>query len=129
MPSGLNFRDRDALLVGPAVRRAAASFEEFWQYRQAVASRDLVDVADAIAQGKYPRYARRSDYDFGGYFDALDREAGDMALIAERFGSRLRPVERAVFICDLPGKNTGFSPRRPASRASCAARWSRHASA
>ncbi len=104
---GLNFRDRDVLVVGPAVRLASASFEEFWNYKHAVASRQLVDVAGAIAAGHYPRYTQRSDYDFGGYFDALDREAGDADVIAARFSSRLRPVERAVFICDLPGKRTG----------------------
>jgi phosphatidylserine/phosphatidylglycerophosphate/cardiolipin synthase-like enzyme len=105
---GLNFRDRDVLVVGPAARAAAESFEEFWQYKHAVASRELVDVAAAIAAGRYPHYARRGDYDFGGYFDALDREADDAALIAARFSSRLQPVERAVFICDVPGKRTGM---------------------
>lgn len=103
----LNFRDRDVLVVGPAVRQASESFEEFWQYRHAVSSRELNDVADTIAQGRYPRFTQRSDYDFGGYFDALDREASDAALITERFAARLQPVARAVFICDLPGKRTG----------------------
>ena len=109
--AGLNFRDRDVLVVGPAARVAAESFEEFWKYKHAVASRELVDVAAAIAQGKYPHYAQRGDYDFGGFFDALDREADDAALIAARFGAHLQPVARAVFICDVPGKKTGVFSR------------------
>ncbi len=105
---GLNFRDRDVLVVGPAVRVAAESFEEFWKYKHAVASRALLDVAAAIAAGRYPHYTQRSDYDFGGYFTALDQEAGDAAVIAGRFVARLQPVARAVFISDVPGKRAGM---------------------
>ncbi len=106
--TGLNFRDRDVLVVGPAAAAAAKSFEEFWKFKHAVASRDLTDVAAAIERGDYRRYGQRSDYDFGGYFGALDREADDPVLITARFGARLKPVDRAAFICDEPGKSAGF---------------------
>ncbi len=105
---GLNFRDRDVLVVGSAVQRASESFEEFWKYKHAVSSRELLDVAETIAAGKYPHYTQRSDYDFGGYFEALNHEADDAALISDRFVAKLKPVERAVFICDVPGKRTGM---------------------
>jgi len=105
---GLNFRDRDVLVIGPAVQAAVESFAGFWQYRHAVASRELVDVAEAIARNDFRRYASRGDFDFGGYFEALDRAAGDPAEMARRFGAALRPVERAVFICDEPGKGGGY---------------------
>lgn len=106
--TGLNYRDRDVLAVGPVAREASESFEEFWNYRHAVPSRELSDVAEAIARNDYPRYPRRADWDFGGLFGELDREAGDAALITERFRAKLRPVERAVFIADEPGKGRGF---------------------
>lgn len=105
---GLNFRDRDVLAVGPVVRNASESFEEFWCYRYAVASRDLADVEAVIAKGNFRRYATRTDYDFGAYFGELDREADNAALITARFVSRLRPVQKAEFICDEPGKSRGF---------------------
>ncbi len=104
----LNFRDRDVLAVGPVARAAAESFEEFWGYRHAVASRDLADVATVIARGDFRRYATRADYDFGGNFDALGREADDPAVIRARFTDRLKPVAKAAFICDEPGKSAGF---------------------
>jgi putative cardiolipin synthase len=107
----MNFRDRDVLAVGPVARQAAASFAEYWNYRLAVASRDLVDVAAVVAGGKFPRYATRADYDFGGYFTALDREAGDASLVQARFAGRLRPVEKVTFIADAPGKATGVLSR------------------
>ena len=106
--TGLNYRDRDVLAVGPAARAAAEAFEAYWDYRHAIPSRELADVAAVIARGDYRRYPRREDWDFGGLFGALDREADDNALIAERFGAKLRPVERAVFIADEPGKGRGF---------------------
>jgi cardiolipin synthase C len=104
----LNFRDRDVLAVGPVVRDAVASFEEFWTYRHSIASHDLADVAAVIAQGNYRRYTARSDFDFGPYFGALDREADNHSLIAERFLPHVRPVESVRFICDDPGKSRGF---------------------
>ena len=104
---GLNFRDRDVLVVGPAVRSAVESFEDFWKFRYAVASRDLVDVAAVIAKGDFRRFPARSDYDFGGYFEGLSAQADDADLIAARFATRLRPVDHATFISDVPGKRTG----------------------
>lgn len=105
---GLNYRDRDVLAAGPVARAAAESFEEYWNYRHVVPSRELADVAAAIARNGFPRPARREDWDFGGLFGALDGEAGDPTLITERFVTRLRPVEKAVFIADEPGKGKGF---------------------
>ena len=104
---GLNFRDRDVLVVGPAVRSATDSFEDFWGFRHAVASRELTDVAEVIARGDYRRPGPRRDWDFGGYFGTLGAEADDAAVISARFVARLQPVKRAVFISDVPGKSTG----------------------
>lgn len=104
----LNFRDRDVLAVGSVVAAARKSFEEFWAYRHAVPSRKLRDVASEIARGKFRRYDRREDWDFGGIFGELSREADDAALVRERFAARMRPVQRAVFVSDEPGKTRGW---------------------
>ncbi len=106
--TGLNFRDRDVLAVGPVVRSAVESFEEFWRYRYSVASRDLADVEAVIAKGNFRRYETRADYNFGVYFGALDREANDAALIAARFVAHLKPVQKIAFISDEPGKSRGI---------------------
>lgn len=103
--AGLNFRDRDVLAVGPVVRTAAKEFELFWNYRHAVASRDLVDVSAAIKRANFRQYLKRSDYDFGPHFGDLVREADDASVIQQRFASRLRSVDRAVFLYDEPGKS------------------------
>lgn len=104
----LNYRDRDVVAVGPLAEEAAKSFEQFWTYRHVLASQELSDVAAAIRDGKFRRYPTRADYDFGGYFAELTREADDDAAIEQRFGGKLKPVARAVFLSDEPGKRRGF---------------------
>lgn len=105
---GLNYRDRDVLAVGPVAQVAAKSFEDFWDYRHAIPSQQLTDVAAVISRGGFRRYDRKADWDFGGLFGSLDREASDTALISARFVAPLRSVASAEFIADEPGKSSGF---------------------
>jgi phosphatidylserine/phosphatidylglycerophosphate/cardiolipin synthase-like enzyme len=104
--TGMNFRDRDVLAVGPVVDAAMRSFEEFWQYRHAVPSRELKDVHAAIERSDFKRYPTRAYYDFGPHFAALEAEADDFSLITVRFAVKLKPVKRALFISDEPGKTS-----------------------
>ncbi len=104
----LNYRDRDALLVGPQAVVAAEEFEAFWNYKHTVASGDLADVAAAIAAGKFRRWERREDFDFGPLLGGLMREADDSELIARKFVAPLRVVRRAEFLSDEPGKAAWF---------------------
>lgn len=106
--TGMNFRDRDVLAVGPVAREAAESFEHFWRYRHAVPSRELTDVAAVLATGEFRRYPARDDFDFGGYFGALDDEAGVVSGVAERFAVQLRPARAVRFLGDEPGKSRGM---------------------
>lgn len=109
--TGLNFRDRDVLAVGPVARAAAESFERFWDFRHTVPGAELKDVAEVIATGRYPRYETRADYDFGSYFKDLTGEAPAVQAAAERLAAKLRPVARVDFIVDDPGKTGGFFNR------------------
>ncbi|MBP6507995.1 MAG: phospholipase D family protein [Opitutaceae bacterium] len=102
--SKMNFRDRDVLAIGPVAQAATASFEQFWKFRQAVPGTELKDVAAVIAQGKYPRYETRADYDFGPFFKEMEGAAPAVQGVAEKFAGRLCPVARVDFICDEPGK-------------------------
>jgi phosphatidylserine/phosphatidylglycerophosphate/cardiolipin synthase-like enzyme len=103
--TALNFRDRDVLAIGPVVRTAVEEFEQFWNYRYAVSSRDLVDVDAALKKGVFKRFNVRADYHFGPYFGLLDKEADDGSLIATRFVEQLKSVDKAMFVFDVPGKS------------------------
>jgi len=101
---GQNFRDRDALVIGPVVADMEASFDAYWAHPLAVSCVDLVDVAAVIRAGKVPRPRTLEEH----RIEALHR----------RFEPYLRPrrvreaiyrpmatVGRVAFIADIPGKN------------------------
>ncbi len=110
---GMNFRDRDVLAAGPVVRTATDLFERFWNFRHVVPGHELKDVAEVIEAGRYPRYERRADYDFGVFFKELEGDAPVLQATAEKFAARLRPVARVDFIADDPGKAGGFWAKTP----------------
>ncbi len=104
-----NFKDRDAAVIGPVVRSMTASFEKFWDYKHAVPTAELKDVAAAIRADNFPHYGTWNDFEFGGWFDELSAEADDAELIRSRFLGEIIEAERVEFAADLPGKKkTGF---------------------
>ncbi len=107
--SKFNFKDRDAAVTGPAVTAMKDSFEQFWAYEHVISTANLKDVARVIRSGRYPRYETWSDFQFGGWFDELTREANDPRLIRDRFVARRIAANRVEFAADLPGKkNAGL---------------------
>ncbi|MBW7893975.1 MAG: phospholipase D family protein [Opitutaceae bacterium] len=107
----LNFRDRDVVAVGPVALVAAASFEEFWNFKHTVPGPELADVAALISSGRYPRYDSREYYDFGPFFGDEAELAAAVAEAAARLAAQLRAVAKVRLIVDLPGKSSGFFAR------------------
>jgi cardiolipin synthase C len=101
----MNFRDRDVLVLGPVVADATESFEEFWEYKHAIASQDLVDVRALIKKGGLPQYETKDDFEFGEIFAPLEQAADDSAFIMATFVDQLLPARRVTFLADKPGKN------------------------
>lgn len=104
----MNFKDRDVLAIGPVARTARASFDDYWNCRETLASGDLADVAAAIQRNAFRRFDREEDWNFGTFFGELRREADDPAEIRRRFSQRLHPVAHAELMADKPGKARGF---------------------
>ena len=107
--TGMNFKDRDALVVGPVVRSMESSFEKFWNYKHSVPGRKLVDVKKRIEADSFTRHDTWDDFHFNGFFDVLSPEADDEAVINKKFAEALLPAQRVEFICDRPGKNRRWS--------------------
>ena len=105
-----NFRDRDVLLLGPAVQDMSANFEEFWNSSLAIPVEDLVDDSDltvtaAEVQEKYKKlhaYARDP-----ANFEPIIRRAIDE--MPAYFPQLLQSMawHEVQFISDDPGKNAG----------------------
>jgi len=107
-----NFRDRDVLLLGPAVQDMRQNFDEFWQSSLSVPVEQLLDdldsqlSEDAINQ-KYRElhaYAR----DPANFEQSIRDAIEDMPA---HFPTLLRTMSwhDVQFISDIPGKNAGDS--------------------
>lgn len=107
-----NFRDRDALLLGPAVRDMEENFEEFWASSLAVPVEDIladsvhVPTDEQVAQRARELHAYASD---PTNFEPEIRQA--IADIPKYFPKLLKAMswEDVTFISDEPGKNRGES--------------------
>ena len=103
--TGMNFRDRDVLVVGPAVLAARASFDCFWKYRHSVPSEKLLDVVPVIRSGAFRRFGTRDDFAFDSLCRNEDRDASDARVVRARLLAGLVRAERVEFVADKPGKN------------------------
>jgi putative cardiolipin synthase len=107
-----NFRDRDVLLLGPAVQDMGNNFDEFWVSSLAVPVEELLDdseqrVTGGEVQQKYDElhaYARDP-----ANFEPSIRNAIDK--LPARFPKLLAAMawHEVQFISDDPGKNAGDS--------------------
>ena len=99
---GLNYKDRDVLVIGPVVQEIAASFEDFWVSEYATPLNRLRDVRRA-ATGNDLRVFDREDFRLNGLLEWVNRELGTPEPAA-RFVDALQKVDSAYFISDRPGK-------------------------
>jgi len=110
--SEYNFRDRDVLLLGYAVKDMGRNFEEFWASEfaepvEAIFSDDVEDISSA----EIDRYVQ----DLHAYADNprnFEPEVRDaIAASSQYFPTLLVNMawESVRFISDVPGKNTGES--------------------
>jgi len=105
-----NFRDRDILLLGPAVTQMTENFNEFWHSEFAVPVEDiLVDDAAAITDADVAARARElHEYaNDSRNFSPQVREAIASAPTYFPYLLQAMSWEDATFISDIPGKNPG----------------------
>ena len=105
-----NFRDRDILLVGAAVREMTENFEEFWYSEYAVPveeilAEELADISDAAV--------RRRARELHAYAANPRNFAPAVRQAIEATSRQVRPLlesmvwDEMTFISDIPGKNRG----------------------
>jgi putative cardiolipin synthase len=107
-----NFRDRDVLLVGPAVTDMTENFNEFWNSEFAVPVEDILgDEAESITAEDVATRAR----ELHAYandprnFAPQVREAIASAPASFPYLLQAMSWEDVMFVSDIPGKNTGES--------------------
>jgi putative cardiolipin synthase len=107
-----NFRDRDVLLLGPAVKDMQQNFDEFWQSSFSVPVEQLLDnldkqlSEDAIKQKYQELHAYARD---PANFEQSIRDA--IEGMPAHFPTLLQAMSwhDVQFISDIPGKNAGDS--------------------
>ncbi|QBG89814.1 phospholipase D family protein [Xanthomonas oryzae] len=102
--SEYNFRDRDVILAGPEVRAMAANFDAFWRARRSVPAERLNDVGRVLLEQGVPQMPpanfRRPDR-----VARVDREARDPQFVRDAFVTPAMPVQRVLYVADLPQKH------------------------
>ncbi len=105
-----NFRDRDILILGPAVRDMRVNFDEFWTHALAVPVEELVKDSDlqVTPQEVQEKYAQLREYANDPVnFELAMKEA--IENLPTRFPGMLAAMSwhDVHFISDDPGKNEG----------------------
>ncbi|PPV06031.1 cardiolipin synthetase [Xanthomonas bromi] len=102
--SEYNFRDRDVILAGPEVRAMAANFDAFWRARRSVPAERLNDVGRVLLEQGAPQMPpvqfRRPDR-----VARVDQEARDPQFVRDAFVTPAIPVQRVLYVADLPQKH------------------------
>ncbi len=115
---GLNYKDRDLLLVNSDCEAITASFHEYWQSDWAVPAEELLDVAEALDSGDFRKYETKQDFDFRRLFADADRKASDAKYIGRTFIDTLMPVDEIEWIFDDPKKEAVLDPGKESDIAS-----------
>jgi cardiolipin synthase C len=100
-----NFRDRDAVLIGPAVATMAECFEQYWRFKKSVRREKILSILPT-SPGTPEAPLTAEAVGIATLFAEADRQAGDSAYIGRTFINPLRRAEHVEFIYDEPGKKT-----------------------
>ncbi len=102
---GMNYKDRDVMVVGPVVKEMEHSFEAFWHYKHTVALARLKDVRRNLRKGKVKFWSTRESFQLNGLFSDFESSILDGNYIQQLFVDPFKSVEQAEFLADEPGKN------------------------
>ncbi|MDT8421036.1 MAG: phospholipase D family protein [Desulfuromonadales bacterium] len=105
---GMNYKDRDVMVVGPVAGDMQDSFNRYWAYRRAIALADLADVKKQRKQGKRAQWHTRESFRLNGLFTPLLTDVDRSELISRLFVEPLKAVADVEFIADDPQKRGRF---------------------
>ena len=99
-----NFRDRDLLVAGPVARTMDADFLRFWDDPRSIPVERLADVGRHLIDSGVPPLPPPS-YTQPERARAMQRDAGDAAVVRERLADAALPVGEVRYISDSPDKH------------------------
>ncbi|MBL61963.1 MAG: hypothetical protein CMI30_01015 [Opitutae bacterium] len=111
---GMNYKDRDVLVVSSDCESIKASFQEYWKSDWAIPVEQLLDVKELIDSGDYSKLSNKGHFDFRGLFTQADQHASDAAYVQRTFADKLRTVRETTWIFDDPKKKGASDPAKGA---------------
>jgi phosphatidylserine/phosphatidylglycerophosphate/cardiolipin synthase-like enzyme len=108
--SSFAFKDRDVLVMGPAVKRAADSFDQYWNDEVVVKAIYLSDVgAEIVKLGENDTLPSLEAPDLSLFAD-INSVADSYSICSERPQCRPFTVGRVDYTADHPGKSAAENP-------------------
>lgn len=101
---GMNYKDRDILVIGPAVRAMQGSFKDYWNFKHSVSLADLEDVKKLHKKEKVKHWGTRESFRIDKIFEQINQNADSIDLVSRLFIEPLLKVKSAYFIADAPWK-------------------------
>ncbi|MET0330676.1 MAG: phospholipase D-like domain-containing protein [Dyella sp.] len=107
-----DYVDRDVMVGGPAAQAMAASFDQFWRHKRAVALTHLRDVNRQIRRDQQPPSRWEAQYDQPARVARVQQEAQDPDwLQSQLLDASLLTTGQVDFYSDLPAKTEDPSKR------------------
>jgi len=104
--SARNFKDRDVLVAGPAVKVMTDSFIDYWNFKLSVAADDMVDLHRLIEEETKRQAGQEKDFRLGEIFDDLGICASDNACVRKTLvNAGFYVAGKVTFVYDKPGKS------------------------
>jgi len=105
-----NFRDRDALLVGPVVDLMDGGFQEYWNSNLSVDVEELLGATDSWLTQKQTQLVYKELHDYANNTENFEIEIKERIsnLLAEGFPALINKMvwTNVHFVSDEPGKNS-----------------------
>ena len=102
-------------VLGPAVKRACQSFDEYWDYKSSVDASEFFDINQSINANRFESTDNLQNK-MATHFPDLDRHVSSAAWVEEHILQTLVPVDKIRHIADDPGKNRSWLSLNPVCR-------------
>ncbi len=99
-----SFIDRDLLITGPVVSDMNQSFEEFWNFKLSISSRDMKDVKRLLESGEFKVPEDVLSYSVPLTFHGLQSCSIEPACMQQRIFDKGYNIDEVSFVSDSPDK-------------------------
>ena len=101
---GLNYKDRDVLLVLPNSDELSKCLHSYWNSKQSIPTYELKDVNEILINKSYSKSLDQNRFFEYSIFQKISTDANDVINIRRKFIEPMIKVDRVEWICDSPDK-------------------------